>query len=70
MWIELSGLVLLVILGAAGITGIGVFDSRDARYSLDLAPGDDARPTHESMPAPQRRGRARTVSQTSRPQPR
>jgi hypothetical protein len=34
MWIGLALIALLVVLAIAGITGIGVYDSRDTRFSM------------------------------------
>ena len=68
MWLGLAFLALILVIAAAGITGIGTYDSRDTRYNLNLnAAAPDVRPTYESLMTPQRRPR-RIATWGRRPQ--
>ena len=51
MWVGLILLGLLLLAGLGGITGRGVYDSRDPAYSLRL-PLPKPRPDRSVTPAP------------------
>ncbi len=54
MWLGIVLVVLLALLVLAGVTGIGVKDSRDPDYSLFRSPGGDSPRSAQSRAVPDR----------------
>lgn len=55
MWTAIAFLALLVILAVAGLTGFGVYDSRDSRFSLRSTAGPAPDRLYEDLVTPGRR---------------
>jgi hypothetical protein len=60
MWLGVVVLALFVIALSAGVTGIGTYDSRDARFSVRSSGRDGEQPAYTNLLVPQHRRRRLT----------